>query len=105
MSVVNRHKVKLVLPRDGTDDFWRKMWKEMLAEGTPQQQWRRRRYLAMLALRENAGWPVELIGDLFGHPKGHVGRCLRRIKQEIRDRYRMNPDFLGLPDSEAETEA
>lgn len=31
-------------------------------------------YLAMLALRENVGWPLERIGSEFGHPKGHVTR-------------------------------
>ena len=42
----------------------------------------------MLALRENAGWPLEYIGTVFGHPKGHVTRCLARIKRDLRQGFR-----------------
>ena len=42
----------------------------------------------MLALRENAGWPLDKIGLVFGHPKGHVTRCLERIKQDLRRGFR-----------------
>ena len=55
----------------------------------------------MLALRENAGWPLEQIGLVFGHPKGHVTRCLVKIKCELRARFHMSPDVLELADGEA----
>lgn len=40
------------------------------------------RYLAMRDLK-NSGWTNERIGAVFGHPRGHVCRCLKRIHQEI----------------------
>lgn len=52
----------------------------------------------MLALRENAGWPLEQIGLVFGHPKGHVTRCLVKIKQELRRRFHMSPEVLEFAD-------
>jgi len=86
MSVVNRNQVKVTLYRDGEDSFWKLIRQEFL-QGPPSQRRRRLKYLAMLALRVNSGWTVEQIGDLFGHPKGHIPRCLERIKQEIRDAF------------------
>ena len=52
----------------------------------------------MLALRENAGWPLERIGVVFGHPKGHVTRCLSKIKSELRQHFEMSPNILDLED-------
>lgn len=48
----------------------------------------------MLALRENAGWPLETIGLVFGHSKGHVTRCLAGIKEEVRRRFEVSPEWL-----------
>lgn len=47
----------------------------------------------MLALRENGGWPLDRIGNVFNHPKGHVTRCLTRIKEEIRQTFDAEPEF------------
>lgn len=55
----------------------------------------------MLALRENAGWPLDRIGKVFGHPKGHVTRCLARIKQEMRVTFNAEPEFLNSPDDDS----
>lgn len=82
MSITNRHGTKVVLPRSGPDAFWDALDEEYQPDDD--RQWR---YLAMLALRENCGWPVERIGRAFGHNKGHITRCLERIKQDIRDRF------------------
>ena len=57
----------------------------------------------MLALRENSGWPLEHIGTVFGHPKGHVTRCLQRIKHELRQQFRMSTDLLELSDEDDPT--
>ena len=54
------------------------------------QHWR---MLAMLALRENAGWPLDRIGRVFGHDRGHISRCLRQIKRELRQALGMEPSL------------
>lgn len=82
MSVVDRRDVKISLPRSGPDQFWQLIEQEFA--GDDQLKWK---YLAMLALRENAGWPLHSIGRAFGHPKGHVTRCLRKIKEQIGERF------------------
>ena len=66
----------------------------------------------MLALRENAGWPLDRIGKVFNHRKGHVSRCLRQLKQRLRDEFDMSPEVMSdillsgsppLEDSEKES--
>ena len=95
MSTARQNGTKIVLPRSGPDEFWR-----LIHEHYAGQDERKWKYLAMLALRENAGWPLEHIGTVFGHPKGHVTRCLSRIKQELRSRFRMAPEYLEFDDDE-----
>jgi hypothetical protein len=82
MSVTQRNGTKIVLHRTGPDAFWDAIDSEFQPDD--ERTWR---YLAMLALRENAGWPVERIGRAFSHNKGHVTRCLERIKELIRNRF------------------
>lgn len=41
------------------------------------------KHLAMLCLREICAWNEEMIGQTFGHPKGHVSRCLMSVKTEL----------------------
>ena len=79
MSVCNRHGLQVDLIRSGPDQFQRK-----LADfaGDNDLRWK---YLAMLVLRENGGWHLDWIGKVFGHPKGHVTRCLRRVKRQLRE--------------------
>ena len=93
MSVTRYNGTKIILPRTGADEFW-KLIHEHFAGEDP----RRWKYLAMLALRENAGWPLERIGQVFAHPKGHVTRCLVAIKNELRDRFQAAPEFLDMQD-------
>ena len=80
-----------MLSRTGPDHFWKLIHKHFAEED--QQKWKS---LAMLALRENAGWPLERIGTVFGHSKGHVTRCLQKIKSELRQQFEMSPNYLGL---------
>lgn len=82
MSVVDERNVKITLPRSGADDFWQRI--AVNFAGNDKLRWK---YLAMLALRENGGWPLDWIGAVFGHPKGHVTRCLQRIKQQLREHF------------------
>lgn len=87
MSLRNPHGQQIELPRHGANHFWEIVQKHYA--GSDQRCWR---YLAILALRENAGWPLEQIGQVFGHPKGHVTRILRKVKQELKDRFRPEPE-------------
>ena len=94
MSTTNQDGSKTILPRTGPDHFWKTIHNEYAGED--QRKWK---YLAMLALRENAGWPLEYIGTVFGHPQGHVTRCLQKIKTELQSRFRMSPDLLELEEA------
>ena len=75
MSVVNSRQEKIVLPRSGADGFWRMIMEHYA--GTDQRRWK---YLAMLALRENGGWPLETIGLVFDHPRATSAAALTRSK-------------------------
>lgn len=96
MSACDRLGRKVFLPRTGADTFWKLIYDHYA--GADERKWR---YLAMLALRENAGWPLDRIGKVFGHPKGHVTRCLARIKAELRERFNVDANFLRLDHEEA----
>ena len=85
MSVTRSDGTKIVLPRTGPDPFWDAINSEF--DPDDDRTWR---YLAMLALRENCGWPVDRIGRAFGHSKGHITRCIDRIKEKIRDRFHVD---------------
>ena len=98
MSVTKRNGTKIILPRTGPDEFWKLIYDNFAFEDA--RKWK---YLAMLALRENAGWPLDRIGNVFGHPKGHVTRCLAKIKKDLREEFQSSPEFLELdPDSLSE---
>ena len=88
MSVVDGYGAKVTLDRVGPDAFWRVVVKEYAGD---ERRWR---YLAMLALRENAGWPLDRIGRAFGHPRGHVSRCLRKVRDELREEMDVEPSLL-----------
>lgn len=91
MSVTRPDGTKIVLHRSGPDAFWEAIDTEF--QGDNDRTWR---YLAMLALRENAGWSVDRIGRAFKHNKGHVTRCLERIKETIRNRFQA--EDLWIPE-------
>lgn len=94
MSVCTREEVKLDLPRTGLDPFWQRLLEEFAADD--EQRWK---YLAMLALRENAGWQLRHIASVFGLDKGHVSRCLSAIKSDIRSRYELRGSVPVATDS------
>lgn len=93
MSVSRPNGTKILLPRSGPDQFWQIIHEHFAGEDS--LKWK---YLAMLALRENAGWPLDRIGNVFGHPKGHVTRCLSRIKHQLREDFQASPEFLDMDD-------
>ena len=49
------------------------------------------RSLAMLALRENAGWSLARIGEAFGQDRGNVSRSIRKIASTLRDELGYEP--------------
>ena len=79
--------VKVVLPRFGTDVVWK------LLVDRYKDDVHGMRNLAMLALRECAGWNVADIGLTFGHAKGHVSRVLNQMKADIRKRFQLEPNM------------
>lgn len=83
MSVVGRDQRKVVLTRAGADEFWMAMQRHYAEDDV--RKWKG---LAMLALREDADWPLELIGLVFGRCKGSVGRAVERTKADLRERFR-----------------
>ena len=100
MSAVDKNMVKVELPRTGAAHFW-----HLIANNFAGNDPLRWKYLAMLALRENAGWPLQWIGAVFNHPKGHVTRCLKRIKEQMRDHFQpeeFNVDSLEAAEEDSE---
>ena len=92
MSVVNSHDVKILLPRDGMNPFWERV----LADAADDDL--RLRDLAMVALREQCGWPMHVIAAAFDRHKGQVSRLVARTKRELREEYDLNADDpLGAP--------
>ena len=89
MSVADQEGFKVVLPREGLDQFWQTIQDHYANE--EQTKWK---YLAILALRENAGWRLEQIGLAFGHPKGHITRCLKAIKLELKNQFAISTNWL-----------
>jgi len=80
MSVVNRRGDKVILPRVGPEAFW-----DEVREGYAGADPCRWKYLAMLALQVNAGWSLDMIGNAFGHERGHVSRCLTTIRRDLQE--------------------
>ncbi len=87
MSIINRWGDKVILPRLGPDEFWSEV-REHFA-GAEHQKWKS---LAMLALRVNAGWSLDMIGNAFGHERGHVSRTLSILCREFQDRFDWLPE-------------
>lgn len=96
MSVANEQGVQLSLPRTGGDALWR-----LLDEGWAGNDAHTWKLLAMLALRENAGWPLKYISRVFGHANGHTLRCIEQAKAEIRSRFQLEPSMNVAPLTDA----
>ncbi len=64
MSMANRRGVKVVLPRIGADSFWQDVHAHYA--GAEPAKWKA---LAMLALKENCGWTLDMIGNAFNHER------------------------------------
>lgn len=74
----NGEKIVLRVPFTEHMAFWKEVQKRY-AKGNE----RRWKYLSMLCLRVHSGWSLEMIGLAFGHPKGHVSRCLVAVKRDL----------------------
>jgi hypothetical protein len=87
MSMIDRWGGKVILPRIGPDEFWHDVRQHYA--GDEPCKWK---HLAMLALRVNAGWSLEMIGNAFGHDRGHVSRCLSALCRELQTRFDWSPE-------------
>jgi hypothetical protein len=105
MTVVDRHTQKVTLHRNNSQDLW-----ECIQRHFATDDLRRWKYLAMFALREMAGWNLEQIGLAMGHPRGHVCRCLRKIREDLRAKFELDPmapshwEMVTDPDLDSEEE-
>lgn len=82
MTVVDHNGFKLILARYGDDVFWTEVASKYAGESA--ERWRN---LAILALRENAAWPLERISLAVGICGGQVSRMLTKVKAELRERF------------------
>lgn len=93
MSVEDRKRRKVLLTRSG-EPIGRQV-AEYLANFRPTISDRPvhdgLKLAAVVALASQGGWTLELIGDLFGHPKGHVVRILRFAVRTVRQGMQLNP--------------
>ncbi len=100
MSIINqRGSDRIVLPRVNGDAFW-----ETVREHYAQEDPRCWKFLAMFALHTTAGMSVEKIGHAFGHPPGHVSRCLQIVKRELRSRFQPPSHNSPVDENDALTE-
>jgi len=93
VTIINQLHKRIVFPRTSLNEFWLTL--EAHYTHTNPRNWK---YLAMLALRENSGWTLEHIGHAFGHDAGHVVRCLRAVKREIREQFDVPHGVLSADD-------
>ena len=123
MSVYHENFGARVSPVDeGPDAFWREVdrfcrkpretrnepktreQREKAAALQADAERQRWRSLAMLALRENAGWSLSRIGEAFGQDRGNVSRSIRNIARTLREELgsepRMNRRTQPLPPGE-----
>ena len=74
----------MLLPRTGPDEFW-----QTLSERFAQANARQWKYLAMLALRENAGWSLEQIANAFRHNPATCAGAWRKSKRKSASTFSM----------------
>jgi hypothetical protein len=87
MSTTDRWGRKVVLTRIGPEDFWLEV--KAHYAGADALKWK---LLAMLALRVNAGWSLDMIGNAFHHDRGHVCRALKELCRELQETFHWMPD-------------
>lgn len=88
MSTTDRWGRKIVLTRIGPDEFWREVHTHYAAADPI--KWKS---LAMLALRVNDGWSLDMIGNAFRHDRGHVSRAIRELCRELQETFHWSPEI------------
>ena len=78
MTIMDRNEQRVHLDPTGPNVLWKRIFKEYVKRNT-----RRLKLAAILALREECGWSLEHLGELFDCNKGHILRVLDQIKQEL----------------------
>ncbi|GIX05533.1 MAG: hypothetical protein KatS3mg114_1402 [Planctomycetaceae bacterium] len=92
MSIINRHHERLILHRHHVAH----VWEIFLTHYAGDDPWKWKA-LAMLALKEIVGWTHENIGRVFGHPRGHVSRCLDSVKRQLAMQFALADDVFEPP--------
>ena len=90
MTVIDQTGQKINLAHLGPSQMWQKIFESYAGEDAV--RWK---YVAMLALRENCSWTLQQIGQVFGHDRGHVLRCLDQIKSELQPIFHRAPEWTG----------
>lgn len=72
---------KIVLPRR-SPDLWDTLQREWA--GTNPTRWKQ---LSMLHLHVHCHWTLDMLHYVFGHPKGHISRTLRNVREELAERF------------------
>ncbi|MEX0716509.1 MAG: ParB N-terminal domain-containing protein [Planctomycetaceae bacterium] len=98
MTVVDRHRQRVFLPRSGPTQFWERI--RVNFAGDDPVRWKA---LVMFALRVECGWPLEMVGHAFGHTKGHVLRTLRQLGEDLRERFLPSGEWRHFTDASHET--
>lgn len=88
MSTIGQDGLKTVLERHGIDQMW-DVIREHYIQGKP----RRARLIAMLSLREVAGWSFEMLADAFGNDRAHIVRSLSSLRRELQEMFELPEDF------------
>lgn len=86
VTTIGEDGLKIVLSGHRLTDIWGLIGRHYA--GDDPVKWK---HLAMLALRENAGWPMERIGRTFDYSRGHVARALLQLERELRERFEREP--------------
>ena len=95
MSVVNQNGEKILLPAKNPDAFWGHVIEEYAHRDVV--AWRR---LAMLTLRELAGWTYDRIGLVFEVNAGTAYRQIDRVTKTFRAEF--CTDRVGLRPHESD---
>ncbi len=95
MSVVNQNGEKILLPAKNPDAFWGHVIEEYAHRDVV--AWRR---LAMLTLRELAGWTYDRIGMVFEVNAGTAYRQIDRVTKTFRAEF--CTDRVGLRPHESD---
>lgn len=99
MSVTNRRGEKVRLSRDGADPIVAQLIAGYAVDRC------RLRGLVMVLLYEQGGLTLEQIGTALDHPKGHVSRRIRKVKEDVAAGFEISEIVPPICPTDPEAEA